>query len=64
MDMQAKPTGAGRTNKQAERSALSDKLMFDAAVQLINERGTAKTTLKDIGEVAGYSRGLASYRFG
>ncbi|MEY2908420.1 MAG: hypothetical protein RLZZ602_943 [Pseudomonadota bacterium] len=54
----------GRGNKQAERSALSDKLMFDAAVQLINERGTAKTTLKDIGEVAGYSRGLASYRFG
>ncbi len=53
-----------RTNKQAERSALSDKRMFDAAVQLINERGTAKTTLKDIGEVAGYSRGLASYRFG
>lgn len=55
---------ASRGNKQAERSALSDKLMFDAAVQLINERGTAKTTLKDIGEVAGYSRGLASYRFG
>lgn len=54
----------GRGNKQAERSALSDKRMFDAAVQLINERGTAKTTLKDIGEVAGYSRGLASYRFG
>lgn len=54
----------GRTNRQAERSALSDKRMFDAAVQLINERGTAKTTLKDIGEVAGYSRGLASYRFG
>lgn len=57
-------TATGRSNKQAERSALSDKRMFDAAVQLINERGTAKTTLKDIGEVAGYSRGLASYRFG
>ncbi len=31
---------------QAERSALSDKRMFDAAVELINERGTQKTTLK------------------
>jgi len=51
-------------NKQTERSALSDKRMLEAAVALVNERGTAKTTLKDIGELAGYSRGLASYRFG
>lgn len=54
----------GEANKQAQRSALSDKKMLEAAVALINERGTAKTTLKEIGEVAGYSRGLASYRFG
>ncbi len=52
------------SNKQTERSAQSDKRMFEAAITLINERGTAKTTLKDIGEFAGYSRGLASYRFG
>ncbi|MFT4766879.1 MAG: AcrR family transcriptional regulator [Glaciecola sp.] len=51
-------------NKQTERSALSDKKMLEAAVALVNERGTSKTTLKDIGELAGYSRGLASYRFG
>ncbi|EED36707.1 transcriptional regulator, TetR family [Luminiphilus syltensis NOR5-1B] len=51
-------------NKQAERSALSDRKMLEAAVELVNERGTAKTTLKEIGEAAGYSRGLASYRFG
>ena len=38
--------------------------MFDAAINLIIERGTQKTTLKDIGELAGYSRGLANYRFG
>jgi AcrR family transcriptional regulator len=49
---------------QAERTALSDRRMFDAAISLINERGTQKTTLKDIGEIAGYSRGLANYRFG
>ena len=49
---------------QAERSALSDQKMFEVAIELVNERGTAKTTLKDIGEQAGYSRGLASYRFG
>lgn len=58
----AQPTPARRT--QAERTALSDARMLDAAVKLIVERGTAGTTLKDVGELAGYSRGLASARFG
>jgi AcrR family transcriptional regulator len=49
---------------QAQRTALSDRRMFEAAIELINERGTQKTTLKEIGERAGYSRGLANYRFG
>ena len=55
--------GNGRMT-QAERTALSDERMFEAAVALINEHGTQKTTLKDIGQMAGYSRGLANYRFG
>ncbi len=49
---------------QAERTDLSDQRMLDAAVALIVERGTAGTTLKEVGERAGYSRGLAGYRFG
>lgn len=49
---------------QAERTAISDRAMLDAAVELILERGTEKTTLAMIGEKAGYSRGLATYRFG
>lgn len=49
---------------QAERTALSDARMLEAAVRLIGERGTERTTLKDVGELAGYSRGLAGYRFG
>lgn len=53
-----------RTQTQAERTAMSDKAMLDAAVELILERGTDKTTLQAIGEKAGYSRGLATYRFG
>ena len=44
---------------QAERTALSDARMFDAAMQLIVEQGTHATTLKAVGERAGYSRGLA-----
>jgi len=59
------PAGATRRRRtQAERTALSDQRMFEAAIKLINEYGTQKTTLKDIGELAGYSRGLANYRFG
>ncbi|UVO49719.1 TetR/AcrR family transcriptional regulator [Sphingomonas sp. SUN019] len=49
---------------QAERTAISDARMYEAAVALIFESGTHNTTLKDIGERAGYSRGLASNRFG
>lgn len=49
---------------QAERTALSDSRMYEAAVELICEIGTHNTTLKDVGERAGYSRGLASNRFG
>lgn len=48
----------------AERTHLSDTLMFEATIALIVERGIEKTTLKDVGESAGYSRGLAGYRFG
>ncbi|MEM9172248.1 MAG: TetR/AcrR family transcriptional regulator [Pseudomonadota bacterium] len=49
---------------QAERTAASDKAMLDAGISLLLERGTEGTTLAAIGERAGYSRGLATYRYG
>lgn len=49
---------------QAERTEISDQKMFDAAVALINQHGPAGTRLSDVGVSAGYSRGLASNRFG
>ncbi|MEM9057507.1 MAG: TetR/AcrR family transcriptional regulator [Pseudomonadota bacterium] len=52
------------TRTQAERSALSDSRLVTAAIRLIVERGTEKTTLRALGEAAGYSRGLVTYRFG
>jgi AcrR family transcriptional regulator len=58
------PTSLRASLSQAERTALSDRRMLDAAVALIVERGVEKATLKEIGERAGYSRGLATYRFG
>lgn len=58
------PNGGRRRLTQAERSALSDTRMFNAAMQLISTQGANRTTLKEICETAGYSRGLATYRFG
>jgi AcrR family transcriptional regulator len=53
-----------RRLSQTERVALSDARMFEAAMRLISRHGTHNTTLKEVGEEAGYSRGLASNRFG
>ncbi|MEM7708900.1 MAG: TetR/AcrR family transcriptional regulator [Pseudomonadota bacterium] len=49
---------------QAQRTALSDTAMIDAAIMLIVSLGPEKTTLKALGEASGYSRGLVTYRFG
>ena len=48
----------------AERVELSEGRMLDATAALILTLGTQKTTLKEVGEKAGYSRGLAHARFG
>lgn len=53
-----------RRRTQAERSALSDDRMTGAAVGLLVSEGLAGTTLAAIGRSAGYSRGLATQRFG
>ncbi|MDB6105717.1 MAG: TetR family transcriptional regulator [Gammaproteobacteria bacterium] len=49
---------------QEERTALSDRLLVEAAIELLVQRGLAGTTLAAIGERAGYSRGLVTHRFG
>lgn len=64
--LQGAPTmdGTKRRLTQAERTAISDRRMLEAAMSLVAERGTQNTTLREVGELAGYSRGLASNRFG
>ena len=58
------PQGGNQRRTQAERTALSDERMFNAAMALISQQGAARTTLREICKEAGYSRGLANYRFG
>jgi AcrR family transcriptional regulator len=49
---------------QVERRARSERRLLEAAVSLIAERGFSRTTLAEIGERAGYSRGLINQHFG
>lgn len=58
----ASPPPARR--RQADRVALSDRRLMDAAIELIVKVGINGTTLQAVGELAGYSRGLATHRFG
>lgn len=62
--MNKKKVNAPRGRKQAERTALSDRLLTEAAIELLVKHGIQGTTLQAVGERAGYSRGLATHRFG
>lgn len=50
--------------RQADRTALSDRLLTEAAIELLVKFGIQGTTLQAVGRRAGYSRGLATHRFG
>lgn len=56
------PRPSGHT--QQERRARSTRRLLDAATQLIADQGFTRTSLAQIGEKAGYSRGLVNERFG
>ena len=49
---------------QEERRAEAEQRLLDATAELIAEIGPARVTLANIGERAGYSRGLATHHFG
>ena len=49
---------------QGERRDEAEHRLFKAAVAMVAERGIERVTLADIGEAAGYSRGLPAHYFG
>ncbi len=57
----AMPKHARRT--QADRREAAERRLLDAAIRLIAERGIKGTTLGDVGEAAGYSRGLTAHHY-
>jgi AcrR family transcriptional regulator len=48
----------------AERRDEAEQRLLDAAIALVAERGLERLTLADVGEAAGYSRGLPAHYFG
>ena len=55
-------TASRRT--QEERRAEAERRLVQAAAELVGEIGPARVTLANVGERAGYSRGLATHHFG
>lgn len=53
-----------KRRSQEERRSEAETALLDAAQELFAEQGIAATSLAEIGERAGYSRGLVNHHFG
>ena len=49
---------------QAGRREEAERRLLDAALEIVVQRGSVRMTLAEVGEAAGYSRGLPAHRFG
>jgi AcrR family transcriptional regulator len=61
---QAESRASGRRLTQDERRERSESRMLAAAIELFARQGSDRTTLVEIGKVAGYTHGLVGHRFG
>lgn len=65
MKVAAKPAPAARIRRtHAERREEAEQRLLEAAMDIVAQRGSVRMTLAEVGEAAGYSRGLATHRFG
>lgn len=53
-----------RRRTQAERREQAERRLLDAALGVVARRGSVRMTLAEVGEAAGYSRGLPAQHFG
>ena len=58
------PAARPPRRSHAQRREESERRMLDAALGLVARRGSVRMTLAEVGEAAGYSRGLPAHRFG
>jgi AcrR family transcriptional regulator len=57
-------TAAAPRRTQTERRQAAERALLAAAARLFARRGIETTSLAEIGDEAGYSRGLVNHRFG
>lgn len=60
----AAPAARPPRRSQAERRGEAERRLLDAAMRIVAQRGSLRMTLAEVGEAAGYSRGLPAHRFG
>ncbi len=53
-----------KRRSHAERREESERRLLEAALEIVAQRGSVRMTLAEVGETAGYSRGLPAHRFG
>lgn len=58
------PVGRAARRTQAQRREEAERRLLDAALTIVAQRGSVRMTLAEVGQAAGYSRGLAAHRFG
>lgn len=63
-DAEQKKEHVSSRRTQAERREHSEKKILLAAMELIAEKGAYAVTLAEIGEKAGFSRGLPAHKYG
>lgn len=49
---------------QTERKQDAEQRLLESAIELIGQKGVNGMTLSDVGEMAGYSRGLVTHHYG
>ena len=57
-------TESGPPRTQEQRRIEAERRLVGAAAELVGEVGPARVTLANVGDRAGYSRGLATHHFG
>ena len=55
---------AAERRSQTERREEAEHRLLQAALEIVARRGSVRMTLAEVGEAAGYSRGLPAHRFG
>ena len=60
----APATATAERRTQTERREEAERRLLAAALDIVARRGSVRMTLAEVGEAAGYSRGLPAHRFG